>query len=787
VQAVLPLTSFFAVITFITSQGTFSRLSMTDVLKLVFMGINIILPILTYIEIKKLSLRSYYLNIALLCFEPARYLVMVAAQGGAISMSTHIYYLIWTTLNLMYFKNRKPLFAEETSYIDAGKPEAEPEPGKGVPPPETAPVAAARTAPAKARRVLTKQEMRDRNITWVLIIGVIFVLTAGVIFATSNWSIFSSAVKTTLVALVAVVFFGTSIFSEKKLKIPKTAIAFWSLGALFVPVMVFSAGYFMLFGEWLSVFGEGRFILGVIGATASAAIFAVSTAKYKNRLFSWLTLAECSIDAAFIIAAFKPSLDVFYLGIVFCNWIVVIGYTAVASPEKLKMFPSIKLPEKLKIFIPEMQLFIPVNLVISSVFMLGFYEDPVMHGFNIILISLVYVFMVFTGWQKECSYPFIALLIYGIYLVIENTRLSAAAFIIYALIGFIFAGIEYFAKSREPVRQIFANASGVSALLAFIYINFRWTTELERAASLIILASFLLITLNYFYLSYRTKNIVFTYAVPVTLLASGYQGYLLIRLAFGSYLLSSHAFLVSAIMFGALYYYNRWEYTQAVSRSCSIASLAAMLGAYLLALNEGSYKTAVLILLVFAVLLYLMSGRVSADYLKLWIKRAVPAVLALDILTIYEVIAPYAANSGAHWYSMQVHFGLTAVAVYIISIALRRFDKLLAFNAFWISHALIPAAAVVLARDYHDFPPLFLIPMLICFYSIRMTIADKGNKFQPIGFLLRLSLQEHCRYIPQRRQHSLHRTCTSMSSLSPLPGDSFWHQRLSSRLQISQY
>jgi len=107
VQAVLPLTSFFAVITFITSQGTFSRLSMTDVLKLVFMGINIILPILTYIEIKKLSLRSYYLNIALLCFEPARYLVMVAAQGGAISMSTHIYYLIWTTLNLMYFKNRK--------------------------------------------------------------------------------------------------------------------------------------------------------------------------------------------------------------------------------------------------------------------------------------------------------------------------------------------------------------------------------------------------------------------------------------------------------------------------------------------------------------------------------------------------------------------------------------------------------------------------------------------------------------------------------------------------------
>lgn len=781
VKFILPVSAGISALTFLSSLGTFSELSITDMLELIFVAVSIVLPVLTFIEMKKLSLSGYYLNIALLLFGLLRNTILSFVASGMFSASGILYYLIWSGANLLYFKKRISLFTGETTYIESAddvrveqvavKKEAEAAlssrelafkkevdmlrnegllsdqeysyvtraheilnsrraehlamSGAAQTAYETRADAGelAGVAPAKERKVLSQQEIRDRNITWVLVIGVLFVLTAGVIFATSNWSIFSSAEKTALVALVAVLFFGISIVTEKKLKIPKTALAFWSLGALFVPVTVFSAGYFMLFGEWLSLFGEGRYVLGVIGATASAAIFAVSTYKYKSRLFAWLALSACSINAAFIIASFKPDLDVFYLGIVLYNWLILFLYAAGTSGGKLKIFRG------------EMQVFIPVNLVISTLFMLAFYEDARMHGFNLILISLIYALMVFSKWRKEYSYPFIVLLVYGIYMVVENTPMAAASFIIYALVGFIFAGIEYLAKDREQLRPIFSYASGAVSLLAFICINLKWAALGDQAASLTILASFLVISVNYFYLSYRTKNRLFTYAVPVVLLAAGYQGYLLINLAFGSYLLSAHIFLVSAAMFAGLYYYNNWKYTQAVSQSCGAASLVFMLGAYLLALDEGSYKTAVLILLVFAALLYILTVRIKEGELKLWIKRAIPAVLALDILTVHEVMAPYAASAGAYWYTVTVHFGLAAVVLYIISVALRRFDKILAVSAFWISHLMIPSAVVFLAGDYWDFPPLFAIPMLIYLHSLRRTIADKGRKGQLMGFL----------------------------------------------------
>ncbi|MFP3340514.1 hypothetical protein R0J91_21220, partial [Micrococcus sp. SIMBA_131] len=64
--------------------------------------------------------------------------------------------------------------------------------------------------------------------------------------------------KTALIGGIAAVFFGISWLSGHKLRIEKTAFSFLVLGSLFLPIVVFSAGYFQLFGEWLSVSGAGN-------------------------------------------------------------------------------------------------------------------------------------------------------------------------------------------------------------------------------------------------------------------------------------------------------------------------------------------------------------------------------------------------------------------------------------------------------------------------------------------------------------------------------------------------
>ena len=59
------------------------------------------------------------------------------------------------------------------------------------PPKSTAPV-----KPAKHKVPKTKEDVRERNITWSLIAGVIMLLFGGLMFATNNWSSYSPIVKT---------------------------------------------------------------------------------------------------------------------------------------------------------------------------------------------------------------------------------------------------------------------------------------------------------------------------------------------------------------------------------------------------------------------------------------------------------------------------------------------------------------------------------------------------------------------------------------------------------------
>ena len=252
VKLILPVSAGISALTFISSLGTFGQSSITDILKLIFAAVSIVLPVLTFIEMKKLSIRGYYLNMALLIFGLIRNTILSFIASGMFSVSGFVFYFIWSADNLLYFKKRMSLFTGETAYKespDAGrmrqvKPvaaEKEAEAalsgrelafkeeiemlrreglltdqeysyvkgaheilnsrraehlamgGAAKSAYETRAAAGelAGTAPVKERKVLSHQEIRDRNITLVLVIGVLFVLTAGVIFATSNWSIFS--------------------------------------------------------------------------------------------------------------------------------------------------------------------------------------------------------------------------------------------------------------------------------------------------------------------------------------------------------------------------------------------------------------------------------------------------------------------------------------------------------------------------------------------------------------------------------------------------------------------
>ena len=121
--------------------------------------------------------------------------------------------------------------------------------------------------PKKEKKILSPQEVRERNITWSLNLGVILLLIGGLVLATSTWDTLNNWMKTGLIGLVSVFFFGLAYFSERILKIEKTAFAFHVLGSLFLPIVILSAAYFELLGSYFSFTGEGRYIYGTVSYT----------------------------------------------------------------------------------------------------------------------------------------------------------------------------------------------------------------------------------------------------------------------------------------------------------------------------------------------------------------------------------------------------------------------------------------------------------------------------------------------------------------------------------------
>jgi len=80
---------------------------------------------------------------------------------------------------------------------------------------------AAPPKPQKVKKTLTPEEIRERNITWLLNIGVIFLLIGGLFVATSNWESMTSFMKSGSIAIVALLFYGIAFLTKKILKIEK--------------------------------------------------------------------------------------------------------------------------------------------------------------------------------------------------------------------------------------------------------------------------------------------------------------------------------------------------------------------------------------------------------------------------------------------------------------------------------------------------------------------------------------------------------------------------------------
>lgn len=124
------------------------------------------------------------------------------------------------------------------------------------PPAEPADDVFPQTAAAVRREQHSEPEQtgmfRISAISVMLAVGVVLVVVAGLLFVRSQWDNMADGGKLAILGAGSVLFFGVSALAHRLWNLERTGMAFFTIGAAFLPISIWAAGYFNLLGSGFS-------------------------------------------------------------------------------------------------------------------------------------------------------------------------------------------------------------------------------------------------------------------------------------------------------------------------------------------------------------------------------------------------------------------------------------------------------------------------------------------------------------------------------------------------------
>lgn len=471
---------------------------------------------------------------------------------------------------------------------------------------------------------LTEEEIKERNINWILNSGVILILLAGILFATTNWQILGNIAKAVLFTMVGVLFFGVSIITEKVLKIHKTSFAFWILGSLFLPLSFLGYAYFGVFGEYFSIMGQGKFILGVIGSLVCLPVYIYSAYKYQNRIFVWVSLINITACAIFLVSSFNPARDVFYF--------LLIAYNAILLLLNIKL----KKHEKLKIFTDETNIFVQINLVLTTAVTLFSYDNKFLNSINVLICAGLYMFAILTINIKDYTYLFNILFSYGMYSIISSSMIHTADTTLYALVGIIFIGFAELFKKDGKMKTSFLITSGIIATIVFGGMAYQLAADFASVQfSWLNLISYIIIAADYLYLAIKSESIAISAFFPISLLLIALEIYKMLNTYFGFNHLADFMFGACFVLFIALYAVNNIKALKNI-RNCSV--VIYIVGMLVLCMGQFMYNinvSATVMAALFTLVLYILYRKLDNAEIYEVVRALIPSTLFISIFSMY--------------------------------------------------------------------------------------------------------------------------------------------------------
>ena len=173
----------------------------------------------------------------------------------------------------------------------------ESEPKEDIPEYEETPVHEY-SAPAPAMPKKERQKLSSSVV--LLLIGTAFIVLSGIAFAAANWVNTTPMQRSFIMLAAAAAAFVVSIVLRSAAKLDNTSAAAYTVGTIFSAITLITAGYYQLFGSWLSIPGDGSSLLMAISCGVVAAMTLTAGRLYKKEAFDYVGLSAISVGLLFI-------------------------------------------------------------------------------------------------------------------------------------------------------------------------------------------------------------------------------------------------------------------------------------------------------------------------------------------------------------------------------------------------------------------------------------------------------------------------------------------------------
>ncbi|WP_340372776.1 hypothetical protein [Peribacillus sp. FSL E2-0218] len=493
----------------------------------------------------------------------------------------------------------------------------------------------------------TSEQIRERNISIVLLTGVILLLLGGMILATSSWGDLNALLKVFFIGMVAVIFAGMA-FIASKLKIEQTAFAFLTLASLFIPITILSASYYRIFGEYLSLHGGGAGLLGFLGGLLCLAVYVKIADYFKSKIFIFISLFTFGITCYFGVAFVTPTLDWMFLAIGIFNFILLLNVGRLNDEEYLTLFK------------PYIFQFIQFKVIVEAFVILTLFASSLTYSLALIVFSATFFLLAIQFQKKYHEMAFSALFTYGYIHFIFNSFLSEYKLIALALVPLIFTVLAKYLDKGELTKlsRTFMFTSLIESAIVFLYLNAM--AYQENYAQLFI--ALMIVAAQLAYVSLRSRESRFTYPTVVVFNFACVYLFYALPISFSTVL--NLVFALQVMLYLGLYLYNHHPRYSLFKGSIVHITSMIMLVALTIKFSEMDWLAVSLFLAAIAGLFFITYIKDDTKHMKENAIYGFPSTLILAFVSSY----PYLLESGA-WVRTNIPVSLYLMTVSLICIA----------------------------------------------------------------------------------------------------------------------